>query len=50
MIDKLISGQPVELSTYWLILLALLVIKGICNAAADMAKHFAGFDIVETDT
>lgn len=47
MVDKLMGGKSVNLTPYWLILIALLFIKGICNVVADMSKHFAGFDVVE---
>lgn len=48
MIKKIISGQEMTLSHYWLGLIGLVVFKAVCNAAADLAKHFAGFDIGET--
>ncbi len=47
MVDKLMNEKSVNLTHYWLILIALMVIKGTCNVVADMAKHFAGFDVVE---
>ncbi|MDC7127269.1 MAG: ABC transporter ATP-binding protein [Spirochaetales bacterium] len=45
MIEKITSGQQVILSHYWLGLIALVVFKAACNVTADMAKHFAGFDV-----
>lgn len=47
MVGKLMHEKSVNLTHYWLILIALMAIKGICNVVADMAKHFAGFDVVE---
>lgn len=47
MIKKIIAGQEITLSYYWLGLIGLVVFKAVCNAAADLAKHFAGFDIGE---
>ncbi|MTI60070.1 MAG: ABC transporter ATP-binding protein [Firmicutes bacterium] len=47
MIKKIIAGQEMTLSHYWFGLIGLVVFKAICNAAADLAKHFAGFDIGE---
>lgn len=47
LLDRLTAGHPVELMTYWLVLIGLVVFKALCNIVADMAKHFAGFDIVE---
>ncbi|WP_449240982.1 ABC transporter ATP-binding protein [Desulfoscipio gibsoniae] len=48
MIEKIIAGQEMTLSHYWLGLIGLVVFKAVCNAAADLAKHFAGFDIGES--
>jgi len=48
MIKKIILGQKITLSYYWLGLIVLVVFKAACNAAADLAKHYAGFDIGET--
>lgn len=47
MIKKIIAGQEMTLSHYWLGLISLVVCKAVCNASADLAKHFAGFDIGE---
>lgn len=44
---KIIEGRPVALTRYWAMLGGLIVFKAVCNAVADLAKHFAGFDIVE---
>jgi ATP-binding cassette subfamily B protein len=47
MLDKIILSEPVSLKNYWVALAALVIFKGICNVVADMAKHFAGFNIEE---
>lgn len=47
MIKSILSGQEMTLSHYWLGLIGLVILKGVCNATADLAKHFAGFDIGE---
>ena len=47
MIKKITAGQDITLSHYWLGLIGLVVFKAVCNVVADMAKHFAGFDIEE---
>ena len=47
MIKEILAGQEMTLSHYWLGLAGLVVFKAGCNAAADLAKHFAGFDIGE---
>ncbi|MGL5514815.1 MAG: ABC transporter ATP-binding protein [Sporomusa sp.] len=47
MCKRIIAGQELTLSHYWLGLIGLVVFKAVCNASADLAKHFAGFDIGE---
>lgn len=47
MIEKLTNRQPIDLSSYWLILAGLVIFKAVCNLIADVTKHFAGFDIVK---
>ena len=47
MIKMITSGREVALSHYWLGMIGLVVFKAVCNVIADMAKHFAGFDIEE---
>ena len=47
MINKLITGSGlfVNLTTYWVSLIAILVLKRIFNTIADLAKHNVGFEI-----
>lgn len=47
MIEKILQGQEITLSYYWLGLIGLLIFKAVCNAVADLSKHYAGFDIGE---
>ena len=47
MINRAAGGSETDISIYWLFLVLLVVFKAACNIAADMAKHFAGFDIVQ---
>jgi len=47
MLRKIVESEPIMLINYWIALGVLVVFKGICNMVADMAKHFAGFDIEE---
>lgn len=46
-IDKITTGQPVNIPVFAWILIGLLVLKTIANSIADMSKHYAGFDLVE---
>jgi len=46
-IDHYILGESISLVSAAWILGALLVLKTISNAVADMSKHFAGFALVE---
>lgn len=46
-INKLIGGQTINQSSYWILLFSLLAAKGIFSVIGDTTKHFAGFDIVE---
>ena len=47
MINKLITGSGLfaNLTTYWVSLIAILVLKRIFNTIADLAKHNVGFEI-----
>ncbi|MGD8399940.1 MAG: ABC transporter ATP-binding protein [Bacillota bacterium] len=45
MMDRLTGGQEIALGGYWWALIALVVFKAFCNIVADVAKHFAGFEI-----
>lgn len=47
MVEKLTTGQAVNLVPYWLWLIGLVVFKAVCNVTADMAKHYAGFEVEE---
>lgn len=46
-INKLIGGQSINRSSYWIFLFSLLFAKGVFSVIGDTTKHFAGFDIVE---
>ncbi|WDV46356.1 ABC transporter ATP-binding protein [Clostridiaceae bacterium M8S5] len=39
------KGMFDNLKAYWISLVAVLVLKGILNTTADLAKHFVGFEI-----
>lgn len=42
------AGVSMEsLYRYFIAIAVLVIVKGICNMVADMAKHHAGFDIVQ---
>ncbi|PIE84766.1 MAG: ABC transporter [Bacteroidia bacterium] len=47
LIDTQMHGGPVDPLRSGLLVGGLLLLKTLCNAVADMAKHFAGFDLVE---
>ena len=47
MLEKITSKAAFSIGTFWIILAALVILKTGFNIIADMAKHFAGFDIVE---
>ncbi|MDO5714827.1 MAG: ABC transporter ATP-binding protein, partial [Tissierellia bacterium] len=45
---QIFEGIPIEsLYKYFIMTIILVIFKGICNMVADMAKHKAGFDIVQ---
>lgn len=46
MLYKIIEGQTAHLGTDWLMLIGIVVLKGILDTIADIAKHFSGFEIV----
>lgn len=48
LIDRQLSGgATISIARCAGLLVGLLLLKTIANAAADMSKHFAGFDLVE---
>lgn len=48
MLFKITKGTEVKaIYTEFILLIALVVFKGICNMVADLKKHEAGFDIVQ---
>jgi ATP-binding cassette subfamily B protein len=47
MLNKIIRGNGLfsSLTSYWISLIVILILKGIFNTVADLAKHFVGFEI-----
>ncbi len=47
MINSIINGNGMfsSLGTYWSSLIIILILKGVLNFIADIAKHFVGFEI-----
>lgn len=48
MLKKIMEAQPIDLLPYWIVLIGLIVFKAICYLFADLSKHFAGFEVVES--
>jgi ATP-binding cassette subfamily B protein len=45
MIQNIVSREMNDLLKYWLLLIAIIILKGIFNTIADLAKHLSGFEI-----
>ncbi len=46
-INKIVNGQTDGFLRYWLILFGIVILKGVSNNTADIAKHFSGFEVVK---
>lgn len=45
MLNKIIDGRTDNLHMYWIALAVIILLNGLFNTIADLAKHFSGFEI-----